>query len=46
VIGYFGVSIESTPFCWNGGIFDVDIIVYVEDSVGSVENMSWASFII
>jgi FlaG/FlaF family flagellin (archaellin) len=43
VTGYLGVSIESTPFRWNGGTSDADTTVYVEDSVGSVENMSWAS---
>ena len=41
--GLIGVHIDNTPFRWDGGISDATTAIYVEDSIGSVENLTWSA---
>ena len=41
--GLIGVHIDNSPFRWDGGTSDAATTIYVEDSVGSVENLSWST---
>jgi hypothetical protein len=41
--GLIGVHIDNSPFRWDGGTSDAETALYVDDSVGSVENLTWSA---
>ena len=41
--GDVGVHVVNSPFRWDGGVADATTALKVDDSVGSVENMTWTS---
>ena len=41
--GVIGVHIVNSPFRWDGGTVDATTALKVDDSVGTVENMTWTS---
>mgnify|MGYP000013462230 CR=1 FL=1 len=41
--GLIGVHIDNSPFRWDGGTSDATTAIYVEDSTGSVENLTWSA---
>ena len=41
--GDVGVHIVNSPFRWDGGTVDATTALKVDESVGSVENMTWSS---
>ncbi|MBT5254486.1 MAG: type IV pilin, partial [Euryarchaeota archaeon] len=41
--GDIGVHVVNSPFRWDGGMADATTALKVDDSVGTVENMTWTS---
>ena len=41
--GVIGVHIVNSPFRWDGGTVDATTALKVDESVGTVENMTWTS---
>lgn len=41
--GYVGVHIVNSPFRWDGGTVDATTALKVDESIGTVENMTWTS---
>ena len=40
--GAIGMSVDDSPFRWDGGVVDATTAISVVDSTGSVENMTWS----